>query len=39
MTLAERLKNERKKNGLSQKELANQLGMNARTYYRHETWR
>lgn len=36
MTLAERLKNERKKNGLSQKELADKLDMNARTYASYE---
>lgn len=36
MTLAERLKNERNKIGLSQKELAEKLGMNARTYASYE---
>lgn len=36
MTLAERLKNERNKIGLSQKELADKLGMNARTYASYE---
>ncbi|HOO05891.1 MAG TPA: XRE family transcriptional regulator [Ruminococcus sp.] len=36
MTLAERLKNERKKSGLSQKELADKLDMNARTYASYE---
>lgn len=36
MTLAERLKNERIKIGLSQKELADKLGMNARTYASYE---
>lgn len=36
MTLAENLKNERKKNGLSQKEFADKLGMNARTYASYE---
>lgn len=36
MTLAERLKNERNKTGLSQKELAEKLGMNARTYASYE---
>jgi repressor LexA len=36
MTLAERLKNERKKIGLSQTEFADKLGMNARTYASYE---
>lgn len=36
MTLAESLKNERKKNGLSQKEFADKLGINARTYASYE---
>lgn len=36
MTLADRLKNERKKIGLSQKEFADKLGMNARTYASYE---
>ncbi|MBQ9808896.1 MAG: helix-turn-helix domain-containing protein [Ruminococcus sp.] len=36
MTLAESLKNERKKSGLSQKEFADKLGMNARTYASYE---
>lgn len=36
MTVADRLKNERKKNGLSQKEFANKLGINARTYASYE---
>ena len=36
MTLADNLKNERKKNGLSQKEFADKLGMNARTYASYE---
>ena len=36
MTLAERLKIERNKIGLSQKELADKLGMNARTYASYE---
>ncbi len=36
MTLAERLKKERNKKGLSQKELADKLDMNARTYASYE---
>lgn len=36
MTIAESLKNERKKNGLSQKEFADKLGINARTYASYE---
>lgn len=36
MTLSERLKRERNKIGLSQKELADKLGMNARTYASYE---
>ena len=36
MTLAERLKNERKKIGLSQTEFADKLGINARTYASYE---
>lgn len=36
MTLSERLKEERKKAGLSQKEFAEKLGLNARTYASYE---
>ena len=36
MTLSERLKDERKKAGLSQKEFAEKLGLNARTYASYE---
>ena len=36
MTVADNLKNERKKSGLSQKEFADKLGMNARTYASYE---
>lgn len=36
MTLSERLKGERKKAGLSQKEFAEKLGLNARTYASYE---
>ena len=36
MTIAERLKDERKKAGLSQKEFAEKLGLNARTYASYE---
>ena len=36
MDFSERLKNERKKAGLSQKELAEKLGLNCRTYASYE---